>query len=378
LTFAQVTTVGVALLFVATTLRPDLVSGPASRPPNAVVTVQQVGEPAAGAAPRANSYSEGARRAMPAVVNIYTSKERRSRHPMADDPLFRRFFGEGLPPSHRQSSLGSGVIVSSQGYILTNLHVIDGADDIEVVLADGRRLAAKVRGTDPDTDLAVLKAEGTQLPAITLGDAERLQVGDVVLAIGNPFGFGNTVTSGIVSALGRNHLGINRLEDYIQTDAAINPGNSGGALVDVDGNLVGINSSIYSRSGGSMGIGFAVPISIAKSVMEQIIEGGEVSRGWLGVELQSLTPELAESFGLAKPSGVLVSRTLAGGPADKGGIRDSDIIVELDGRRIDDRPTLVLRVAGIAPGKVVPLKVLRKGAEKTLDVEIGRRPANVR
>jgi serine protease DegQ len=387
LVFAQTATVAVALLFVLTTLRPDLLPGAAGSRGDGVVTLQQV-EPRpaatpAGAQQPANaahvaSYSEAAKRAMPAVVNIYTSKEVRFRHPMVDDPLFRRFFEDQMPQSQRQTSLGSGVIVSPQGYVLTNHHVVDGADDIQVQLADGRRFAAKVRGTDPDTDLAVLKAEGNDLPAMTLGNPDGVQVGDVVLAIGNPFGLGSTVTLGIVSALGRNQLGINRLEDYIQTDAAINPGNSGGALVDADGHLIGIPSSIFSRTGGSMGIGFAVPVSIARSVMEQIIAGGEVSRGWLGVELQEMTPELAESFGLKKATGVVVVRALPGGPAERSGVRGSDIIVEVAGKRVDDRPSLLLRVASIAPGTKVPLKVLREGAEKTLDIEVGKRPKNVR
>jgi len=382
LVFAQACTVSLGLLFVVMTLRPDLL--PAQVKGNVVLTQQA---PAGGMAANPGEavqaaqgagYSGAAKRAMPAVVNIFTSKETKLRHPLMDDPTFRRFFGDSIPQAQRQSSLGSGVIVSPQGYVLTNHHVIDGADDIQLVLADGRRLRATVRGTDPDTDLAVLKAEGSDLPAITLGNPESLQVGDVVLAIGNPFGFGNTVTSGIVSALGRNQLGINRLEDYIQTDAAINPGNSGGALVDTAGNLVGINSSIFSRTGGSMGIGFAIPVSIAKTVMEQIIAGGEVSRGWLGVELQELTPEIAATFGLSDPAGVLVARALPGGPAQKAGLRDSDIIVELDGRRVEDRPALTLRVASLPPGKVVPVKVWRERAERTIDVEIGRRPAQKR
>ncbi len=382
LLFAQACTVALGLLFVLTTLRPDLT---ASAPLGRVVVTQQVVSPSGEspdkdlprAAGRALTYSDAAKRAMPAVVNIFTSKESEFRHPLIDDPLFRRFFGGSPPHSRRESSLGSGVVVSAQGYVLTNHHVIDGADDIQLVLADGRRLKATVRGTDPDTDLAVLKAEGDDLPAITLGDPARVQVGDVVLAIGNPFGFGNTVTFGIVSALGRNQLGINRLEDYIQTDAAINPGNSGGALVDSEGNLIGINSSIFSRTGGSMGIGFAVPISIARSVMEQIIAGGEVSRGWLGVELQELTPELAESFGLKQTAGVLIARALPGGPAAKAGVRDSDIIVAVDGRRIEDRPALILSVASLAPGRVVPVKLWREGAETTVAVEIGRRPKTI-
>ena len=261
---------------------------------------------------------------MPAVVNIYTSKEMRQRTPLADDPLLRRYFpdlAERLP-RQRATSLGSGVIVSPEGYVLTNNHVIEGADDIQLVLADGRRIAARVRGTDPESDLAVLKADGDNLPAITFGALDRVQVGDFVLAIGNPFGFGNTVTLGIVSALGRNHLGINRFEDFIQTDAAINPGNSGGALVDTAGNLIGINSTIFSQSGGSLGIGFAIPVSLARTVLEQIIKDGEVTRGWLGIEPQDVTAEVARPARARRASGVLIrGDRSANGPADRAGIQ---------------------------------------------------------
>ena len=251
-------------------------------------------------APPVATFADAAKKAMPAVVNIYTSKEMRQRQPLVDDPMLRRYFpdlAERLP-RQRATSLGSGVIVSPEGYVLTNHHVIEGADDIQLVLADGRRIGARVRGTDPESDLAVLKADGGTFPAITFGALDRVQVGDVVLAIGNPFGFGNTVTMGIVSALGRNHLGINRFEDFIQTDAAINPGNSGGALVDTAGNLIGINSTIYSQSGGSLGIGFAIPVSLARTVLEQIIKDGEVTRGWLGIEPQDVTAEVAQALAL--------------------------------------------------------------------------------
>ena len=250
--------------------------------------------------PSVASFSDAAKKAMPSVVGIYTSKEMRQRGPLADDPLLRRYFpdlAERLP-RQRATSLGSGVIVSPEGYVLTNNHVIEGADDIQLVLADGRRVGARVRGTDPESDLAVLKADGDNFPAITFGALDRVQVGDFVLAIGNPFGFGNTVTLGIVSALGRNHLGINRFEDFIQTDAAINPGNSGGALVDTAGNLIGINSTIFSQSGGSLGIGFAIPVSLARTVLEQIIKDGAVTRGWLGLEPQDMTAEIARALAL--------------------------------------------------------------------------------
>ena len=264
LVFAQACTLCLAALFVVSTLRPDLLSRAADKSAP-VVLLQETSTPVV--TPSVATFSDAAKKAMPSVVGIYTSKEMRQRGPLADDPLLRRYFpdlAERLP-KQRATSLGSGVIVSAEGYVLTNNHVIDGADDIQIVLADGRRLGARVRGTDPESDLAVLKADGDNFPAITFGALERVQVGDFVLAIGNPFGFGNTVTLGIVSALGRNHLGINRFEDFIQTDAAINPGNSGGALVDTAGNLIGINSTIFSQSGGSLGIGFAIPVSLART-----------------------------------------------------------------------------------------------------------------
>ena len=253
-------------------------------------------------------------------------------------------------PRQRATSLGSGVIVASEGFVLTNHHVIEGADDIQLVLADGRRIQARVRGTDPDSDLAVLQTDGKDLPAITFGSLDAVQVGDVVLAIGNPFGFGNTVTMGIVSATGRNHLGINRFEDFIQTDAAINPGNSGGALVDIAGNLIGINSTIYSQSGGSLGIGFAIPVSIARTVLEQIIRDGEVTRGWLGIEPQDLTPEIAQALAVENGGGVLIRGIVRGGPADRAGILPRDVVVEIDGKPTRDTVALLTRIANLAPG----------------------------
>ena len=259
---------------------------------------------------------------MPAVVNIFTAKEvKATRQPFLNDPLFQRFFGRELNQQQEQrraSSLGSGVIVSSEGYVLTNHHVIESADEIEVLLSDGRRASAKVVGSDPETDLAVVKVDLKGLPSIVFGHPESARVGDVVLAIGNPFGVGQTVTMGIVSALGRSHLGINTFENFIQTDAAINPGNSGGALVDAQGNLLGVNTAIYSRSGGSLGIGFAIPANMAKSIMEQIIATGGVTRGSIGVEIQEITPELADSFKLPRNQGAIIAGVMKGGPADKG------------------------------------------------------------
>ena len=373
LLFAQACTLCVAALFVVATLRPDLLprlSGKA----NNVVLLQQGSTQVA--TPHVATYADAAKKAMPAVVNIYTSKAVRSRNPLFDDSILKRYFpelAERMPP-RRATSLGSGVIVAPEGYVLTNHHVIDGADDIELVLADGRELHATVRGVDPESDLAVLKVQGDHLPAITFGSMDKLQVGDVVLAIGNPFGFGNTVTLGIVSALGRNHLGINRFEDFIQTDAAINPGSSGGALVDTAGNLVGINSTIFSQSGGSMGIGFAIPVSLARSVLAQIIKEGEVTRGWLGVEPQAITREAAQALALARTDGVLVRALQRGGPADKAGIQVRDVVVEIGGRATPDVPQLLARIAELTPGSNARIKVLRDGKPLDIDVTVAKRP----
>jgi len=377
LIFAQACTVAVAVLFVVATLRPDLVPRLAPKS-GSVVLVQETPAPAAAPGPaarRADTYADAAGRAMPAVVNIYTSKEMGRRHPLVDDTILRRYFpdlAERLPRA-RQTSLGSGVIVAPEGFVLTNYHVIDGADDIQLVLADGRRIAAKVRGADPESDLAVLKADSGDLPAITFGSLDKLEVGDVVLAIGNPYGFGNTVTMGIVSALGRNHLGINRFEDFIQTDAAVNPGNSGGALVDSAGNLVGINSAIFSQTGGSMGIGFAIPVSLARSVLEQIIRDGAVTRGWFGIEPQDLSPELAKTLALDAP-GVVIRGVVRNGPADRAGIRARDVVLEIDGKATRDTPALLARIAEIPPGSATKVKVWRAGAVTDVEVTVGKRP----
>jgi serine protease DegQ len=377
LLFAQACTLCVGALFVVTTLRPDLLP---RLPPkgNNVVLLREatLGVPASASAPGANTYADAAKKAMPAVVNIYTSKAVTTRNPLLDDALLRRYFPELAERAitRRASSLGSGVIVSPDGYVLTNHHVIDGADDIELVLADGRELPAHVKGVDPESDLAVLKTDGDDLPTITFGTVDGLQVGDVVLAIGNPFGFGNTVTHGIVSALGRNHLGINRFEDFIQTDAAINPGNSGGALVDSGGNLIGINSTIYSQSGGSMGIGFAIPVSLARTVLAQIIQDGAVTRGWLGVEPQSLTREAAQALALARPDGVLIRALQRDGPADRAGIQVRDVVVEIGGKPTPDVPQLLARIAELAPGANTRVKVVRAGKPLDIDVVVARRP----
>ena len=285
--------------FIVLTLKPEWAgslvdNGRQVRLGASTVAIQEA--PASNAPPLQGSFRQAAKIAMPTVVNIFTSKgSKQARNPMLDDPLFRKFFGERPDPDEKQMSLGSGVVVSAQGYILTNNHVVEAADEIEVAFADGRKATATVVGADPETDLAVLKVGLQNLPAITLGHIEQSQVGDVVLAIGNPFGVGQTVTMGIISALGRNHLNINTFENFIQTDAAINPGNSGGALIDTKGNLLGINTAIYSRSGGSLGIGFAIPVSTVKTVLDSILSSGSVVRGWIGVEPQEITPELAES-----------------------------------------------------------------------------------
>jgi len=376
LVFAQTATVCLAALFVVTTLRPDLLSW---NPRGAVVTVKEPPVEAPGHAGPA-SFSEAARRAMPAVVNIYTSQEvKRARHPLMDDPLFRYFFGDQADAGpQRREGLGSGVIVSDQGYILTNHHVVESVDQIEVALADSRKVAARVVGTDPDTDLAVLKVDLQKLPAIAFARADQVRVGDFVLAIGNPFGIGQTVTLGIVSGLGRSHLGITTYENFIQTDAAINPGNSGGALVDSAGNLIGINTAIYSQTGGSMGIGYAIPVSTARQVMDQIIQKGSVTRGWVGVGVQEVTREIAESFKLPSTGGVLITQVERGGPADKGGVKLGDVLLAVNGKPVADSTDMLNSIAALSPGAVAKLRLLRERAETEVTVTIGRRPPQQR
>lgn len=368
--FAQTVTISLAILFVVQMFYPDLLTSP-----DKTVIVKQAETTAAPANP--SSYSNAAKKAMPSVVNVFTSKKAAANsHPFMDDPLFRHFFGDQQEDDQpqRENSLGSGVIVSSQGLILTNHHVIAAADEIEVALADGRTMPARVVGTDPETDLAVLKVDVKDLPAITFARPEKVNVGDVVLAIGNPFGVGQTVTQGIISALGRNHLGINTFENFIQTDAPINPGNSGGALIDTEGNLVGVNSAIYSRSGGSMGIGFAIPVSLAQQVMEQIIRQGSVTRGWIGIEAQDITPELAESFKLKQAHGSLIAGVLRGSPAERAGLKPGDILLEIDGREVLDSSTMLNLISGLKPEKKATLKIARNQKEIDVVVAIGKRP----
>jgi serine protease DegS len=376
----QAIMVALIAIIVILFLRPELIQ-PASR----VVEIRESPAPLPDTTDAAHgigtiSYAPAVQRAAPAVVNIYTAKVVTQRmNPLLEDPVFRRFFGDNLsiPQKRLETSLGSGVIMSPQGYIVTNNHVIADADTIQVQLHDGRNTEAAVIGRDEETDLAVLKIDMDNLPVITLGSTE-LNVGDVVLAIGNPFGVGQTVTVGIVSATGRTQLGINTFENFIQTDAAINPGNSGGALINPYGQLVGINTAIFSRSGGSQGIGFAIPVALARDVMTQIVEHQRVIRGWLGVEAQELTPALATSFGLQKPEGVIVAGILRKGPADTAGLRPGDIILQIGDAKVVNPSMLLNVIAQTAPGSSINLKVLRAGKQFSLDAVVVERPRVVR
>lgn len=377
LVFCQAATVCVAALFVVSTLRPDLLSW---APRGSVVTIREA--PPEAASTGVSTFSDAARRAMPTVVNVYTTKEMKiQRHPFMDDPVFRHFFGEQFnAQTHKSTNLGSGVIVSAEGHVLTNSHVVEAADEIEVALADTRRAKARVIGTDPETDLAVLKIDLPKLPSIRFGQSDKANVGDVVLAIGNPFGVGQTVTLGIISAVGRSHLGINTFENFIQTDAAINPGNSGGALVDTSGQLIGINTAIYSRNpgGASLGIGFAIPASTAKQVLEQIMDTGRVTRGWIGVGVQDMTKELSESFKLPEIRGALITEVYRGTPAEKAGIALGDILVAVDGMPVTDSSTMLNLVSALDPGKQATFKIVRAQQETDLKIVIGRRPLQKR
>jgi len=368
LVFSQAVTVLLAAYFVVVTLKPDWVHRTVTSGATGVTLIEAPSSP--GAVP-AGSFRTAAQRASQAVVSINTTKAA-ERNPYANDPWYRFFFGDqgGAP----QAGLGSGVIISADGFILTNNHVVEGASEIEVVLNDSRRARAKVIGTDPETDLAILKVSLERLPVITLGNSDALQVGDHVLAIGNPFGVGQTVTGGIVSALGRNQLGINTFENFIQTDAAINPGNSGGALVDVNGHLMGINTAIYSRSGGSMGIGFAIPVSTAKLVLESIVKDGVVTRGWIGVEPADLSPELMETFGVKAKKGVLITGVLQNGPAAQAGVRPGDVVTEVAGKNVTNVSELLSSVAALKPGAPTQFKVQRRDDNVALTVTPGKRP----
>ena len=370
LLFSQVVTVLVAVWFVLVTLKPEWLN----RRPAAAgsVTVFEAATNAPGTV-MPGSLSPAAKRAAPAVVSIATTQARAA-NPYQNDPWFRFFYGE-REDDDPQQGLGSGVIVSPEGYILTNNHVVEGAQEIEVTLSDSRRAKAKVIGTDPDTDLAILRINLDRLPVIALGNSDALQVGDRVLAIGNPFGVGQTVTSGIVSALGRNQLGINTFENFIQTDAAINPGNSGGALVDVNGSLLGINTAIYSRSGGNMGIGFAIPVSTARQVLEGIVRDGQVVRGWIGVEPNELSPELAQTFGLKDDvQGVIVTGVLQNGPAARAGLKPGDVLTKVAGTPVQHVGELLTQIAALTPGAPAKVEVMRRQQTLTLDITPAQRP----
>ena len=367
LLFSQVVTVVLAIYFVVATLKPEWLGAQSGAGTVALFEVP----PADNAGPPPGSFRLAAQKASAAVVSINTSKTAR-RNPNSNDPWFRFFFGD--QDNEPQVGLGSGVIVSPGGYILTNNHVIEGADEIEVILNDSRRSPAKVIGTDPDSDLAVLKVELDKLPVIVLGNSDAVEVGDPVLAIGNPFGVGQTVTSGIVSALGRNQLGINTFENFIQTDAAINPGNSGGALVDTQGHLLGINTAIYSRSGGNMGIGFAIPVTTARQVLESIVKEGQVTRGWIGVEPSDLTPELAETFGVKSSQGVIITGVLQNGPAAMAGIRPGDVITRVAGKTVNNVTELLSSVAALKPGKTALFTLQRQDQALEITITPGVRP----
>ena len=379
LLFAQTVTVALAAFFVVATLRPEWLNRlPAPRTTDTLSASGAVASPAPAtpaSTPGVVSYRQAADRAMPSVVSIQATSRVRlpSNHPLLSDPMFRRFFGpDGR--SEPGGGLGSGVVLSSEGLIVTNHHVIDAAEDIEVIAPDGRRAKARIVGGDPETDLAVLRVALKDLKPIAVGNAEEARVGDAVLAIGNPFGVGQTVTMGIISALGRNQLGINTFENFIQTDAAINPGNSGGPLVDAEGRLLGINTAIYSRTGGSLGIGFAIPASTVRTVVEQIVATGSVTRGYIGVEPQDITPEMAEAFKLARREGAIIAGLLRNGPAEKAGVKIGDILLEVDGQAVRNTAGMLNLISQLKPGAEADLKFLREGKELSLRVTVARRP----
>ncbi|TAG00101.1 MAG: PDZ domain-containing protein [Betaproteobacteria bacterium] len=393
LVFAQVCTVCLAVLFTVSALRPEwlsrvpFVSAPTAPP---AVNTAPIAAPAKIDSSTTNAsirggFADAAGRALPSVVKIATSAERKFRHPFLDDPTFQRFFGRDRngrgnggndENSQQMRGEGSGVIVRKDGYILTNNHVVEGAQRILVELSDKRVLPAKIVGTDPETDLAVIKIDGDNFPAVGFGDSRLLQAGEIVLAIGNPFGvFGNTVTMGIVSAVGRTQIGEGSpFESFIQTDAAINQGNSGGALVSAGGELIGINTSIFTRTGDFSGIGFAIPTAIAVPIMEQLIATGEVKRGYLGASLGSVSAEIAERLALKETTGAYVDAVVDGGPGARAGLRPNDVIVEVNGRAVKDRPEAINTIAGISPGQTVELKLRRRGELIEIKVTLDKRP----
>lgn len=381
LLFAQATTVSLAVLFVLSTLKPHWLQELSGRqaPSGVLLPSDPLGLlEGRGSAQNAAGYREAAAKAMPSVVYIFAAQTRKgAAHPFLDDPLFRRFFGDAFPPRRQgpeQTGLGSGVIVSSDGLILTNHHVIEGADQIEVALADGRRASARIIGTDPESDLAVLRVKLDGLPAAEFGTPSNLRVGDAVLAIGNPFGVGLTVTQGIVSALGRDQLNLTLFEDFIQTDAAINPGNSGGALVDTEGRLVGINTAIYSRDGGNMGIGFAISADLARKVLQDIVKAGKVSRGFIGVEPQDVNEAIAEGLKLPKAEGSIVTGLERGGAADRAGIRVGDVLVAVNDKPVRNSSELIQRIAALEPGQQATLTFFREGKQQRVSLSIRQRP----
>jgi serine protease DegQ len=376
LIFAQATTVGLALLFIVSTLRPEWVGRPSVTAPavsGSGVSIKQVTVPDAPRINALTSYAGAVNQAAPAVVNVYTTKEVRRRG-APEDPLYRYFFGDSRGGADRVASLGSGVIANADGYVLTNNHVVQAADEIAVALSDGRQVEAKLVGADPESDLAVLKIEAKDLPVITFGRSDSLKVGDVVLAIGNPFDVGQTVTMGIVSALGRTNLGINTFENFIQTDAAINQGNSGGALVDSNGHLVGINTAIFSRTGGSIGIGFAIPSTLVLQVMDQLVKTGKVVRGYFGVEPEDLTPDLAEMLKLQTAEGVVLRGVQRSSPAGKAGLEPGDVMLTINGEPVRNSRAMLNQISQLPPGTGARVRVLRAGRETELDVTVGERP----
>jgi len=363
---------GLAAAFLVLVFKPDFLGEPQYSSSPVMTLARQEGPV---------SYADAVQKTAPAVVNIFTTTlTRREAHPFFSDPLFRRFFGEELsqPRVEKRNNLGSGVIVNKNGYIITNHHVIENASEIRVVLRDGRSMAARVVGTDPETDLAVLQASGEDFPVAQLGRSEDLQIGDVVLAIGNGFGLGQTVTMGIVSAWGRQSLGLTSYDNFIQTDAAINPGNSGGALINPYGDVIGINTAIYTKSGGSEGVGFAIPAQLVNKVFEQIRDKGRVVRGWIGVTTtQAVTPELAQALGLGDAKGLLIAQILRNGPADKAGIKPGDVIQKVNGIEAKTARVMVDLVADIQPGEDVKIELTRDGNSQTVHVEVIERPTNL-
>ena len=363
---------GLAAAFLVLVFKPDFLGEPQYSSSPVMTLARQEGPV---------SYADAVQKTAPAVVNIFTTTlTRRGAHPFFSDPLFRRFFGEELsqPRVEKRNNLGSGVIVNKNGYIITNHHVIENASEIRVVLRDGRSMAARVVGTDPETDLAVLQAAGEDFPIAQLGRSQDLQIGDVVLAIGNGFGLGQTVTMGIVSALGRQSLGLTNYDNFIQTDAAINPGNSGGALINPYGDVIGINTAIYTKSGGSEGVGFAIPAQLVNKAFKQIRDKGRVVRGWIGVTTtQAVTPELAQALGLGDAKGLLIAQILRNGPADKAGIKPGDVIQKVNGIEAKTARVMVDLVADIQPGDDVKIELTRDGDSQTVHVEVVERPTNL-